>query len=53
MRAITQEEYGLDSLVLSEIPTPKVGSKQILVKERQPDLFYQHYIKAPSNYYIA
>lgn len=32
MRAITQGKYGLDSLVLSEIPTPKIGSKQVLVK---------------------
>jgi NADPH:quinone reductase-like Zn-dependent oxidoreductase len=32
MRAITQGRYGLDSLVLSEIPTPKIGSKQVLVK---------------------
>ena len=32
MRAITQSEYGLDSLALSEIPTPKIGSEQVLVK---------------------
>ena len=32
MRAITQGKYGLDSLVLSEIPTPKSGSKHVLVK---------------------
>jgi NADPH:quinone reductase-like Zn-dependent oxidoreductase len=32
MRAITQSEYGLDSLVLSEIPTPKIDTEQILVK---------------------
>ena len=32
MRAITQGKYGLDSLVSSEIPTPKIGSKQVLVK---------------------
>jgi NADPH:quinone reductase-like Zn-dependent oxidoreductase len=32
MRAITQEKYGLDSLVLSEIPTPKIGHQEILVK---------------------
>ncbi|MBM4101019.1 MAG: NAD(P)-dependent alcohol dehydrogenase [Phycisphaerae bacterium] len=32
MRAITQSKYGLDSLVLSDIPTPKLDSKQILVK---------------------
>jgi len=32
MRVITQRKYGLDSLVLSEIPTPKIGSKQVLVK---------------------
>ena len=32
MRAITQEKYGLDSLALSEIPTPAIGSEQILVK---------------------
>ena len=32
MRAITQSEYGLDSFALSEIPTPKIGSEQVLVK---------------------
>ena len=32
MRAITQSKYGLDSLVLSDIPTPKLDSKQVLVK---------------------
>ena len=32
MRAITQGEYGLDSLALSEIPTPRIKSEQILVK---------------------
>lgn len=32
MRAITQGQYGLDSLALSEIPTPKIESEQILVK---------------------
>jgi len=32
MRAIIQRKYGLDFLVLSEIPTPKIGSKQVLVK---------------------
>jgi NADPH:quinone reductase-like Zn-dependent oxidoreductase len=32
MRAITQGKYGLDSRVLSDMPTPKIGSKQILVK---------------------
>ena len=32
MRAITQEKYGLDSLVLSELPTPRIESEQILVK---------------------
>jgi NADPH:quinone reductase-like Zn-dependent oxidoreductase len=32
MRAITQGAYGLDSLVLSEIPTPKIDTEQILVK---------------------
>jgi NADPH:quinone reductase-like Zn-dependent oxidoreductase len=32
MRAITQREYGLESLVLSELPKPKIKSKQILVK---------------------
>lgn len=32
MRAITQGEYGLDSLALSEIPTPRIESEQILVK---------------------
>jgi len=32
MRAITQGKYGLDSLALSEIPTPKIGSGQVLVK---------------------
>lgn len=32
MRAITQSEYGLDSFALSEIPTPKIDTEQILVK---------------------
>jgi NADPH:quinone reductase-like Zn-dependent oxidoreductase len=32
MRAITQREYGLESLVLSDLPKPKIKSKQILVK---------------------
>jgi NADPH:quinone reductase-like Zn-dependent oxidoreductase len=32
MRALTQEKYGLDSLVLSELPTPRIESEQILVK---------------------
>jgi len=32
MRAITQSKYGLDSLVLSDIPTPKLDSKQVLIK---------------------
>jgi len=32
MRAITQREYGLDSFALSEIPTPKIDTEQILVK---------------------
>ena len=32
MRAITQKEYGLDSFALSEIPTPKIDTEQILVK---------------------
>ena len=32
MRAMTQGKYGLDSLVLSEIPTPKIGHQGILVK---------------------
>jgi len=32
MRAITQRKYGLDSLALSEMPTPKIESDQVLVK---------------------
>ncbi|MFM8191743.1 MAG: NAD(P)-dependent alcohol dehydrogenase [Candidatus Nanopelagicus sp.] len=32
MRVITQREYGLDSFALSEIPTPKIDTEQILVK---------------------
>jgi len=32
MRAITQSKYSLDSFVLSDIPTPKLDSKQVLVK---------------------
>jgi NADPH:quinone reductase-like Zn-dependent oxidoreductase len=39
MRAITQQEYSLDSLVLSEIPTPKIGSKQILVKVEAASIY--------------
>jgi NADPH:quinone reductase-like Zn-dependent oxidoreductase len=39
MRAITQGKYGLDSLVLSEIPTPRIESEQILVKVEAASIY--------------
>jgi len=50
MRAITQGKYGLDSLVLSEIPTPRIESEQILVKVEAASIYAAvlHYFFAKS-----